>query len=70
MSTLSRFQAIKQTLGRWRRKYSVNECPEACEERVRLEQIAELNVYADFRKAIWLWEFHRRNGQEKVREAA
>ncbi len=70
MSTFCRLERIKQSLGSWFGKYIVDECPEARDERILLEQIAELNAYADFRKAIWLWEFDRRNGQEKEREAA
>ncbi len=70
MSALFSFHQIKRTLGNWWRKHIVAECPEARDERIRLEQIAELNVYADFRKAIWLWEFDRQNGQETLREAA
>ncbi|MGB8735463.1 MAG: hypothetical protein WCD20_04960 [Rhodomicrobium sp.] len=70
MNIVCRLSQVEKALGSWRGKYIVDECPEARDERILLEQTAELAAYADFRKAIWFWEFDRPKGQEKKRKAA
>lgn len=50
---------FRQTLRAWWRKYIVAECPDARLERIRQERIEHIQVCADLREAMQLWDKDR-----------
>ena len=57
-------ESIKLAFGRWWRKYIVDECPDAREERIRQERIENIKICADLQEAMRLWELRHQKWQE------
>ncbi|MGO9170382.1 MAG: hypothetical protein ACLP7P_00220 [Rhodomicrobium sp.] len=53
-------ERMKHVFGRWWRKYIVDECPDARQERLRWELIDGLKQNIDLREAVRLWELENR----------
>lgn len=56
-------ERMKHVFGRWWRKYIVDECPDARQERLRWELIDGLKQNVDLREAVRLWELENRKSR-------